>query len=138
MSSVTRYENYTQPFRGFGQTTTESSWFKRNWAFLMQVIGLAFVTGGMVARQYVDRQVPVSEKIGADDWDMMINAVQRIYPRMPRAEIERKLCELFGDRAPFCANIMPVIKPQIKPVSAELPSWVWLAAIGVGAVILLK
>lgn len=151
MSALITYENYTQPFAGFGQGAglaefgqgagqgqPQETWFKRNWTFLLQVVGLAFMAGGMVAKQYVDTKVPQTAKITPQDWEMLVVSVQGFYPKMPRANIERRLCEVFGTRAPFCADILdlPVVAPE--PLGTQIPQWLWIAALGVGAVLLLK
>ena len=136
MSALISYENYTRPFAGFGQSSQQETWFRRNWAFILQVVGLAFVAGGMVARKYIDREVPQTEKITPQDWDMLVASVQRFYPKMPRPDIELKLCELFGTRAPFCANLVEF--PEPERLGMRVPQWLWIAALGVGAVLLLK
>lgn len=136
MSALITYENYTRPFAGFGQS--QDTWFRRNWTFLLQVVGLAFVAGGMVAKQYIDREVPQTEKITPQDWEMLVVSVQQFYPKMPRSDIERRLCEVLGTRAPFCADIVdfPLVAPE--PPGMQIPQWLWIAALGVGAVLLLK
>jgi len=144
VSSLINYENYSRPFAGgFGQFAggfgqeTQGSWFRRNWTWVLQVIGLAFVAGGMVAKKYVDREVPQQEKITPDDWQRLVTSVQQIYPRMPRGDIERKLCEVFGARSPYCTNVgLPL--PVLAAEAPSIPSWLWIAALGVGAVLLLK
>lgn len=139
--ALVQYQNYTFPFRGFGQTslqpvTTQDSWTKRNWGTLLQILGSLFVVSGTIVQQWINSRMPAGEKIAADDWETLVQTVQRMYPQLSRQEIEKKLCELFGARSPYC---LPggIIYPA-PPTTTGIPSWIWMVAIGVGAFLLLK
>lgn len=140
------YQNYTFPLRGLrgiGQTTrqpgtetSQGSWIKRNWGIVLQVLGSLFVVSGTIIQQWINSKVPAGEKIATDDWEMMVAAVQRMYPMLSRQQIEQKLCELFGARSPYClpqGQIYPA-----PPAVTGIPSWIWFVAIGAGAYLLLK
>lgn len=132
--ALLQYQNYTFPFKGFGQTTTQlsqSSWIKRNWGTVLQILGSLFVVSGVVIQQWINARVPPGEQIASDDWETMVQTVQRMYPQLSRQEIENKLDEVFGQRSPR-GQIYPA------PPATQLPSWIWIVAIGAGAFLLLK
>lgn len=150
--AIIPYQNYTFPlrglsgesgvlprFRGIGQTTvqtSQTSWIKRNWGVVLQILGSLFVVSGTIIQQWINSKVPADEKIAADDWETMVQAVQRMYPMLSREQIETKLCELFGTRSPHClpqGQIYPA-----PPAVTGIPSWIWFVAIGAGAYLLLK
>ena len=144
--ALVHYQNYTFPFQTprppqIGQTTlqpgtAQPSWIKRNWGMVLQILGSLFVVSGTLIQQWLNSNVPIGEKIATDDWETMIQAVQRIYPQLSRQDIEKKLCEVFGTRSPYClpgGQIYPA-----PPPTTGMPSWMWLAALGAGAFLLLK
>lgn len=134
--ALVQYQNYTFPLAGFGQTTVaQSSWIKRNWGTVLQILGSLFVVSGTIVQQWINSRVPPEEKIASDDWETMVQAVQRMYPRMSRQDIEKKLCEVFGQRSPYC---LPGGQIYPAPPSTGMPSWIWIVAIGAGAFLLLK
>lgn len=152
------YQNYTFPLQGLmkipqpplqrgyigiGQTTvqpgaktSQGSWIKRNWGIVLQILGSLFVVSGTIIQQWINSKVPAGEEITTDDWEMMVQAVQRMYPMLSRQQIEQKLCELFGARSPYCLPQGQIY--LAPPTTTGMPSWIWLAAIGVGAYLLLK
>lgn len=142
--ALVSYQNYTFPLlRGLGQTTTQPgvvsqpSWFRRNWGIVLQILGSLFVVSGTIIQQWINSNAPADEKITTDDWEMMVQAVQRLYPQLSRQQIETKLCEVFGTRSPYCLPPGQVYPAPPVPTTG-LPSWVWLVAIGAGVFLLLK
>lgn len=137
--ALVEYQNYEIPLAGgFGQS--EPSWIRRNWPTVLQILGYVFVVGGVIAKQIVDKTVPPG-KIAVEDWGMIIQQTEKLNPHLSRQQVIQKLCSLFGDRAPYCADMaIPSLLPpgtpgaEITPARREeatiagLP--VWLVLIG--------
>jgi hypothetical protein len=149
--ALVSYQNYTFPLRGlssptpgaslglWGQTTVQAqtSWLRRNWGSVLQILGSLFVVSGTIIQQWINSNAPVGEQITTDDWEMMVQAVQRLYPQLSRQQIEAKLCEVFGTRSPYCLPGGQVY-PAPPVTTTGIPSWIWLVAIGAGAFLLFK
>lgn len=137
--ALVQYQNYTFPLAGMGQTTVQTqqtSWIKRNWGTLLQILGSLFVVSGTIIQQWLNSRMPPGETVSTDDWETMVQTVQRMYPQLSRQDIEKKLCEAFGARSPYClpsGQIYPA-----PPAAPGLPSWIWIVAIGAGAFLLLR
>lgn len=142
--ALIEYRNYEIPLAGgFGQNV-EPSWIRRNWPTVLQILGYVFVVGGVIAKQVVDKTVPPG-KIAVEDWEMIIQQTEKLNPHLSRQQVIQKLCDLFGARAPFCADMaIPSLRPpgsEITPVGREegtiagLPVWIVLIG-GVAAAFL--
>ena len=141
------YQNYTFPLAGVPAQLTlgdteEQSWIWRNWPIIMSILGTAFIVGGLVGSQIVDRSGVPDEPISPEDWDMIIQAAQKVRPEMPRQEVITKLCAIFGPRAPYCVDMtVPSVVPGKIPGNGleqppkSIPTWVIVA--GIGAVVFL-
>ncbi|MHC4397561.1 MAG: hypothetical protein ACYS1A_18110 [Planctomycetota bacterium] len=146
---ASHYQNYTFPLSGLtaAQPTLgdveQRSWIWRNWPLVLSILGTALVVGGLIGRQIVDRSGIPDEPISPEDWEMMIQAAQRVRPEMPRQEIITKMCAIFGPRAPYCVDMQPPGIPPDTHLPATvgqptIPMWAILAGVGFVAFLLLK
>lgn len=136
---IIRYDNYARPFSNLGQAVAmqeEPGWVRRNWDVVLQVLGYLLLIGGTIAERVLDQTIPKDIIIQTDEWNMILDAAQKMSPGLSRQEVELKLCQVFGNRVPRCAVYTPTVFPA--PPRAGLPAWVILGAIGVGAYLLLR
>lgn len=144
--SLFKYNNYERPFAGFGAlaayappppSASQDSWIRRNWPLVLEILAYIFLGGAAIGRSRakVDAQVPRDE-IKQDDFEWMVQKAMQLDPTLSRAEVERRICEAFGNRIPACyAN---AIVSRRTTDTGKIPDWVIYAGLGLVGLMLLR
>ena len=146
--SLFKYDNYDRPFAGFGAISaseydppppsSQDRWIRRYWPVVLEILGYISLGAAAIgraaavekAKKAVDAYVPKGE-IKQNDFELMVRRVMQLDPKMSRAEAEKRICEVFGNRIPACYGR--------KTTDTEgLPSWVIYAGLGLVGLMLLR